>query len=325
VIGLITGRSGLPADLTVAAVDAYRVGTLIISPRDTTITDVATLLQTAAEQQIFAAGGSITGVGATRMYHLDDADPVAPPAELPDPTGPTGLVAAVLDAGGTVTPVASREQFIVTDDRQNLATIIDGITDVSYNGHLPYWTFSGVADQLENWYGLTFDRDVTFTRVIFHEGDILWTNINGNPADPDGIKGGYFADLTVEVGRGGQFTEVAGLQFGEPLDALSFFQRIELTFLPAAGDTVRIRGTTGGTYRFTSIVELEAEGLPAQPLAGDADADGDVDLDDFVLLKTYFGLTGGATWGQGDFNADGTVDLDDFVILKNSFGARATP
>ncbi len=54
---------------------------------------------------------------------------------------------------------------------------------------------------------------------------------------------------------------------------------------------------------------------------GDADADGDVDLDDFAILKTHFGRTD-ATAGaaEGDFDGDGDVDLDDFAILKTHFG-----
>ena len=51
---------------------------------------------------------------------------------------------------------------------------------------------------------------------------------------------------------------------------------------------------------------------------GDADLDGDVDLDDFAILKHYFGV--GTSWLQGDFDGDGDVDLDDFVILKTHFG-----
>ncbi len=63
------------------------------------------------------------------------------------------------------------------------------------------------------------------------------------------------------------------------------------------------------------------EYVAAAPLPGDADNDGDVDLDDFALLKTNFGAGPNATWGQGDFDGDGDVDLDDFAILKTNFGA----
>ncbi|NLF32192.1 MAG: hypothetical protein GX591_15055 [Planctomycetes bacterium] len=58
---------------------------------------------------------------------------------------------------------------------------------------------------------------------------------------------------------------------------------------------------------------------------GDADGDGDVDLDDFTRLKNNFGLAAGAKWDQGDFDRDGDVDLDDFTRLKNNFGIDTTP
>ena len=57
-------------------------------------------------------------------------------------------------------------------------------------------------------------------------------------------------------------------------------------------------------------------------LPGDADCDGDVDLDDFGILKNNFGT--GTTWGHGDFDRDGDVDLDDFGVLKNNFGTGGT-
>ncbi len=53
---------------------------------------------------------------------------------------------------------------------------------------------------------------------------------------------------------------------------------------------------------------------------GDANGDGDVDIEDFVILKTHFGAAG-ATWAQGDFTGEGTVNLEDFVILKTNFGS----
>jgi len=58
-------------------------------------------------------------------------------------------------------------------------------------------------------------------------------------------------------------------------------------------------------------------------LPGDADADEDVDLHDFVRLKLGFGTNG--SWGQGDFNADGRVDLRDFMLFKLNYGRTWDP
>jgi len=71
---------------------------------------------------------------------------------------------------------------------------------------------------------------------------------------------------------------------------------------------------------------IEAHGqFSVSTMPGDADIDGDVDLDDFVLLKQSFGTMDGATWQMGDFTGEGAVDLDDFVLLKQNFGAAAIP
>ncbi|NLF31080.1 MAG: hypothetical protein GX591_09365 [Planctomycetes bacterium] len=58
-------------------------------------------------------------------------------------------------------------------------------------------------------------------------------------------------------------------------------------------------------------------------IAGDADDDGDVDMEDFMILKTCFGMLSGATAAMGDFDGDGDVDLDDYVVLKTNFGMAA--
>jgi len=62
------------------------------------------------------------------------------------------------------------------------------------------------------------------------------------------------------------------------------------------------------------------EPIPGMPpaLQADLDGDGDVDLDDFVILKNAFGVS-----DAGDCDDDGDTDLDDFVILKNEFGSHS--
>lgn len=57
-------------------------------------------------------------------------------------------------------------------------------------------------------------------------------------------------------------------------------------------------------------------------LQGDADKDFDVDLDDFMILKSNIGNTIALVrkWPAGNFDFDTDIDLDDFVLLKYNFG-----
>jgi len=61
-------------------------------------------------------------------------------------------------------------------------------------------------------------------------------------------------------------------------------------------------------------------GLKGYPLAGDTDCDGDVDDSDLLALLDGYGMTSGATWGDGDFDADGDVDLVDLAALLANYG-----
>ena len=61
-------------------------------------------------------------------------------------------------------------------------------------------------------------------------------------------------------------------------------------------------------------------GLKGYPLVGDADCDGDVDSDDLIALLQHYGVTSGATWGDGDCDADGDVDLADLAALLANYG-----
>jgi len=80
--------------------------------------------------------------------------------------------------------------------------------------------------------------------------------------------------------------------------------------------TLKVTASDGSQAADTVLVNV----LPAPDKPGDADGDDDVDLDDFVILKTNFGRNDAAR-AEGDFDGDGDVDLDDFVILKNNFGS----
>ncbi|NLF30795.1 MAG: DUF4962 domain-containing protein [Planctomycetes bacterium] len=88
--------------------------------------------------------------------------------------------------------------------------------------------------------------------------------------------------------------------------------------LPVGENVITLAVTNMYGEQATDTVTVTVE--PGAAVPGDCDGDGDVDLDDFVVLKNNFGRTGDATRADGDFDGDRDVDLDDFVILKSNFG-----
>ncbi len=126
-------------------------------------------------------------------------------------------------------------------------------------------------------------------------------------------------DATDEYGLMGSDDTVAvdlanGTTIG--LDVVAGCKGVD-SFAQLANNTVGGKFQQGASQQ-TWIMQSTA----GQP--GDADGDGDVDLDDFAILKTNFGRTGvTAGAGEGDFDGDGDVDLDDFAILKTNFGTAA--
>ncbi|MGC4030849.1 MAG: PEP-CTERM sorting domain-containing protein [Tepidisphaeraceae bacterium] len=58
-------------------------------------------------------------------------------------------------------------------------------------------------------------------------------------------------------------------------------------------------------------------------LAGDADLDGDVDFNDFLVLQSKFGQAN-TRFDEANFNYDGFTDFNDFLALQANFGQSVT-
>jgi hypothetical protein len=302
-IGMIRGYDALPADLTGPATDYYKVLYRPGLPQYDTITDIAARMRGIGEQVMVANGGTVGGGVCT----LPDADQVTPDPEMPDPPGPTGLVAAVRSEGGTVSVSASIAKHNPLEDRDNLESIIDGITNVRYNGHVPYDTYDGDNPQPAggDFYQITFSRFVRFDSLTFYEGDIRWNGPNSDPRVSEPY-GGYFLNLMVEVHTAQGWVTAQNLELSEPLDPYAYYQAIDLTFDPVVGDGVRIRGDAGGSRQYTSIVELVCRGA----LTGDFDGNDVVDYADLgVFVDVLLGLeTNPVLILTADLNGDGASD-----------------
>ncbi len=268
-IGIISGYSGLPADLTDPAVcgDVYKnvyrpylPDENALLPQYDTITAIATRIAALAEQNIIAGGGWVTHIDDTKVLHIAQQDQLVIEPDKVDPNGPSGLVGEAIAAGLNVTVSAAVEYHDPDDDRRNLDGIIDGITDNSHNGHKACYSYTSPGQRpQQDWYQLNFSEPVKFTGLTFHEGDRLWRRINEYYRIDD-ARGGFFEDMTVEILRHGKFTTPVELVMTPALDPFEMYQQIDFTFAPVVGTAIRIIGTPAGSEGFTTIMELEAGG-----------------------------------------------------------------
>jgi len=81
-----------------------------------------------------------------------------------------------------------------------------------------------------------------------------------------------------------------------------------------------VLGAAGGSFAGQTVDNTTV--LIRYTLAGDANLDLSVNLDDFTRLAAGFAT--GSTWGTGDFNYNGQVTLDDFTALAANFGRTLT-
>lgn len=76
--------------------------------------------------------------------------------------------------------------------------------------------------------------------------------------------------------------------------------------------------TNSTYYADLSVYRSQIDTIRLIPLPGDADWDGDVDNTDIDILIATFGQVGAGL--QADFNHDDAVNLEDFAILREYFG-----
>jgi hypothetical protein len=106
----------------------------------------------------------------------------------------------------------------------------------------------------EDYWGYLWPEAHYFDQVVYHTGGVSQD-------------GGWFRDLTVEyTPDGATWKEVQGINispqydFTDSPEARDPYERYDITFATVRGQGIRIRGTPGGFFTFTSISELEVYG-----------------------------------------------------------------
>jgi hypothetical protein len=310
IIGVINGRSGLPQDLFGEDVcsnsyyNGYRPNLL----KWDTVGNIANRAADLAEINISNNGGEISAGAGDPVYSIPGGSDVIAQPELPEPAGPQGLVGEALANQIAVTPSAARYNSS-SSDMYNINTIVDGVTDNSYNGMRPYYSYSVSG---EHWFSLTFSEPVIIDEVRFYEGDYKWDGINTYIQDNIGL-GGYFEDIRVEILVDGQFVSPENVNQSEPLVRTKMYQTISFDFEPVVTEGFRIIGTAGGRSQYTTILELEAEG-GLYRVFGDFNRDLKIDYQDLVMLA--------ANWQSNseevDYDGNGFIDhLDLYEFADN--------
>lgn len=133
---------------------------------------------------------------------------------------------------------------------------------------------------------------------------------------------GTMFEPTVETGFEylKQVQAFTGVPYSE--NELQLVYKLYLARKKYAGDT-QVSATLNQVSTLLSELEVPAAAalLASVAPAGDYDADGDVDLDDYLVWQNAYGSET-ILYGNGaDGNFDGTIDAGDFTVWRDNFGA----
>ena len=89
------------------------------------------------------------------------------------------------------------------------------------------------------------------------------------------------------------------------------------------GSTGSVISSSADSSHNVGYGDVGAGGITVRyTLLGDANLDGSVNFNDFLVLQNNFNQPG--IFAQGDFNYDGTVNFNDFLVLQNNFNQSVT-
>jgi hypothetical protein len=145
-------------------------------------------------------------------------------------------------------------------------------------------------------------------RFAIHDGYIRLAQVGSSIPGNSQILGGHIQEL--------QLVNATYL-YGGSVDKITWLDG----WLYVFGDNVQIENNRiVGSLDAGEPINLDAFGrasvVRSDHILGDADFDGDVDLEDLNLVRNNFGLP-----FPGDTDLSGTVDLADLNFVRNAFGS----
>jgi hypothetical protein len=162
------------------------------------------------------------------------------------------------------------------------------------------------------------------TRITGQMANFGATNLHMRLAVQGGLVGSRWGSTAaVMLPAGSGWTAVSFDLTASAMSPLSGGEALA-TVLGAVNQFRILSAQAGASFIGDAVAAtLGVDNLRAMRLPGDANFDGSVNLSDFNILASNFGMQSGATWQQADFNFDGVVNLSDFNLLAANFGQSA--
>jgi probable HAF family extracellular repeat protein len=232
----------------------------------------------------FYNGSSVESLGDVTVYGINDSDQIV---GVNDDFGTSLFGHALLFSGGATIDLGTGPGSYGEAYAINQGGVMAGY---SANGHAQKITYSGGTAV---WTDLgTLGGPNSASLGINDSGTIVgYSDVSSGTQHAFITVGGAMTDLNALLPAGSPWT---------------------LNFATGINDSGQICGigAVGGQEQAFRLT-------PA--LAGDANLDGRVDINDLTIVLAHYGQTA-MTWAQGEFTGDGTVDINDLTIVLANYG-----
>jgi hypothetical protein len=193
------------------------------------------------------------------------------------------------------------------DDRPHYRPRLYGVAGINHNAR-NLLTFSGGVGPTDapEFLGPEAIEQTKYGAIPIHDSRRVAVDLtDGASLIPPGTTKNVFVSLVLSASASEEAT-ITSVDFYCDFDGDGIRTCVPV---PMGSPLTVAPGTTG--YVSASVTN---------PVPGDLDGDGDVDLSDLAQLLSHYGMTSGAQYEDGDIDGDGDVDLSDLGALLANYG-----